>query len=378
MFTDAKDIRRFIKLGVFGDAGTGKTKFALSFPKPAVIDSDRGSLPYDDEFDFKFLDANHWPELLKAITWLEKGKHDFLSLIVDPMTVFYQDLVEMQVQERFNRSGKEQLIHADWGMIGRRWQNLLNRLIDLDMHVVLVMREKEEYESTVDPNTGQESRRRTGDQTYDAYKTTRYLFDYMFHLTTQENKKTKSCKFFCRVNKTRRHKEIAKFANFDITNKKGFDAIFKPVLHKILGGKNAAPPRKLDDDPAVTPRKEEPQVSKPKEEPADPLPAPQSMTESIADLTEFFGTGVSPDQPEATDEDRKVLFTRAGQLQWPDKQPFTSDDAKLMIKVAYKVDSSKELRKPQIDFLYNMFGKVLAGSARLERDIKGIPYVAVD
>jgi hypothetical protein len=47
-----------------------------------------------------------------------------------------------------------------------------------------------------------------------------------------------------------------------------------------------------------------------------------------------------------------------------------------MIRSLYGVESSKELRKPQTEFLHEEFGKVLAGRAFLNRDGEGTVYIA--
>jgi hypothetical protein len=86
------------------------------------------------------------------------------------------------------------------------------------------------------------------------------------------------------------------------------------------------------------------------------------------------------------------LMTRACEMRWPHDNKkcrkqncsenghihpwFKSADAKNMIRGIYGVESSKELRKPQVDFLYDEFGKVLSGRAFLDRDGQGSVYVA--
>lgn len=118
----------------------------------------------------------------------------------------------------------------------------------------------------------------------------------------------------------------------------------------------------------------------------------RTPTQHVGDLKRFFGLiPISPDQPSASLDDIKVLMTRAGDMRWPDdaakcrKQDcsekehahpyFKSTEAKTMIQFLYQAESSKQLRKPQIDFLYEEFGKVLSGRAFLDRDSQGNIYV---
>src|SRR4029077_8702061 len=122
---------------------------------------------------------------------------------------------------------------------------------------------------------------------------------------------------------------------------------------------------------------------------------PGTPEENIAALRNYFVgpiVPISPNQPEASLEDIKVLMTRANKMRWPDDgnrcrrqncslnghihPHFKTVDAKSMIGSLYKAESSKDLRKPQIDFLYESFGKVLSGAAFLSRDGQGTVYIA--
>jgi hypothetical protein len=149
-FTKAKKVKRYVKVALWGDKKSGKTRFGLSFPKPCVIDTERGTLLYADKYDFAVKDANRWQELLQALDALEKGGHEYETLVIDSLTIFWQDLIDVQIEYVKNRRGNEVLSTGDWGTIKRRWKSFINRLVDLNMHVVLVMREKDEYVNETD------------------------------------------------------------------------------------------------------------------------------------------------------------------------------------------------------------------------------------
>jgi hypothetical protein len=133
------------------------------------------------------------------------------------------------------------------------------------------------------------------------------------------------------------------------------------------------------------------------EEVSDPTEdlRPGTPEENVSAIGKFFLgpiIPINPDQPEASLEDIKVLMTRANKMRWPDDgnqcrrqgcemnghihPHFKTADAKSMIGSLYNAESSKELRKPQIDFLYESFGKVLSGAAFLDRDGQGTVYIA--
>jgi len=371
MFVKATKAKRFFKVALWGDKKSGKTLGALSFPKCSVIDGERGTLMYSDKFNFDVRDANHWTELLDTLDWLEKNEHGFMTLVIDPLTIFWQDLCDAQVEYVRNRRGNEILSTGDWGMIKRRWKAMLNRLIDLDMHVVLVMREKDQYDSYIDPKTGEEKSRRTGEHLMDAEKSTGYVFDFILHTYTEEAKKAKESKHMVQVDGSRRD-ELPKYAVYDITKKKLYDTLFAPMEAVLSGGKGekvrgGTPPAAPLGDPV------DPAAEKPAQE-GGGLPPASSMAESVGQILATFAPP-SPDEPVASGESIKVLMTRAGQLRWEDDTKFSSKDGKAMLKAFFRVDSTKDLKASQVDALYVKLGEVLAGRARLARDEKGIPII---
>ena len=385
MFIKAKKVKRYVKVALWGDKKSGKTRFALSFPKPCVIDTERGSLLYADRYDFDVKDANRWPELMQALDALENGGHDYQTLVIDSLTIFWQDLIDIQIEYIKNRRGNEILTNGDWGTIKRRWKSFLNRLVDLPMHVVLVMREKDEYVNETDARTGEDKSKKTGEHLPDAEKSTGYVFDFILHLITQEDKKSKTSKHKVIVDGSRRD-EIPKYTEYDITGKRGYDVIFKPIEANMLSGGEAKPRANPKESTQVTeapalPQQTAPAIPQQAAPAADQgegsaIPPKQSVAESVGDiLRTFAGPPADPSQPMASGEDIKVLMTRCGQMAWPNGEPFKSADGKALIKTVFKVEGTKELRKPQVDWLYEQFGKVLAGQAYLVRDEKEIPYI---
>lgn len=378
MFVKAERVRRHFKVALTGGWKTGKSRGALSFPNPAVIDTHRGTDLYDQKYDFQVLHAMKWAEMEAPINWLKKNatKEGIETVVFDDATTIYDDLINEVSLWRMNKSGSmAPLNQGDWGVIKRRWKGFLQMLLRLDLNVVLVIREKDEYQDARN-DQGQEVRKKTGEFIPDIDRQTLYLFDFQLRCYTEEDKKKGTSKHFIRVEGTR-HEKLPKYSVHDITGKFLYPELFEPI-------------RKLVEQGAPVP--EEP------EKPED-VPEANSMVENIREMKEKFGGEdmlgspvISEDQPEATLEDIKVLFTRANEMTWPDNDrkcrkqfckerghkhaDFSSQDGKALVRGHYNVESTKELRKPQTDFLYAEFGKVLAGMAYLDRDEKDIPYIA--
>lgn len=365
MFEESAKIRRYLKVALFGDGGSGKTRFVLSFPKVAVIDTEHGTDPYRGKYDFRVKHAGSWKELGTVIEWLEKNPEGIETFAIDSLTVFYQDLINDMVEHVKNKRGHEILSQTEWTIIKRRWAAFLNRLVKLPLHAVISMRERDEYEETTN-RQGEEVRKKTGNQLMDADKQTKYIFDVSLRCFTEENKKEKESKFLVRVDKTR-YDWMPKYAVYDITKKRAYDTLFVPYMDGLSGiapeimrtdvqSENTAPPE-APGEPAQT--------------------APPSTAQAIGDmLAKFCGPAIDPSQPEVSGEDLKVLMTRAGEMTWPDGSEFKSAEGKAMIKALFKIEKSKDLRKAQVDWLYQQFGDVLAGRARIERDQNGIPFIA--
>lgn len=413
-FEDPVKHKKYLKVAAFGKGGSGKTRFALSFPKPCVIDTEKGTDPYRGIYDFKVKFANRWRQLDSILKFC-RTQTLYETLIIDSATVFYADLIQEIVDYIKNKRGNETMTKGDWGIEKRRWAAFLNNLVELQMHVVLCFREKDEYEESVN-RAGEETLKKTGNFFPEADKVTEYLFDLAFRCYTEENKKEKSSKFLVACTKTRYNEWMPKYSVHDITKKRAFETLFGPHVGEMLD----APAAPMADQEPILIVPDQTPVEKTAEAiqavaqadpttiasaaaslatepgaPDDPVgPVPTATAEeNVAELVERFGiVKPSPDQPEATLEDIKVMMTRAGEMRWPDDDKkcrkqncsmnghihrwFKGADAKSMIRSMYGVESSKELRKPQVDFLYEEFGKVLSGRAFLDLDGQGTVYIA--
>ncbi len=418
-FEDPKEQKQYLKIAMSGDGGSGKTRALLSFPKVCVIDTEKGTLPYRGKYDFKVRVLNRWKQLDGILKWLRANPGVYETLAIDSATIFYLDLINDIVEYIKNKRNNEIMTTGDWGVQKRRWAAFLNQLIDLPMHVILSFREKAEYEDTTN-RLGEEVRKKTGEFLAETDRQTDYLFDLSYRCHTELNKKDKTTKFLMTCKKTR-FDWSPKYGIWDVTGKRVFAEYFAPHVGKMLDAPEAPAPQETEPltiGPDKTPVDEvrtaiktvaaadpdtvkaaadslanEPgaQDDPPTQEDRHPL---DTRTEdSCEELKRFFGVPpIDKTQPEATLEDIKVLMTKANGMSWPDddhkcrKQDckanghihphFKTAEGKSLIRSAYGVESSKELRKPQIDFLDVEFGKVLAGKAFLARDKEGTVYIA--
>lgn len=134
-----------LKVLVYGDKGSGKTIFSLSFPKIVAIDSENGMSWYEGTEDGKNLIAidntQSYQDLEDAIDDMEDGLAEELgaeTFVLDSESKVYQNIQEavMNVEERrAKKKGRDvmdtNLSVRSWGKIGQVSSKLQNMKIDM-------------------------------------------------------------------------------------------------------------------------------------------------------------------------------------------------------------------------------------------------------
>lgn len=123
----------------------GKSTFASTAPQPRLMldveagarflpinavtwDPIRESPPVPDgTWDTCVVAVRDYDVVLKTYAWLQSGKHQFKSVIIDSIS-------ELQVKCIDNLVGTEQMKMQDWGALLRHMSGLLRDLRDLTMH----------------------------------------------------------------------------------------------------------------------------------------------------------------------------------------------------------------------------------------------------
>jgi hypothetical protein len=130
---------------VYGESKVGKSSFAVTAPYPRLmLDVEGGhrflpvTIKYwdpmteepplaDGTWDTVVVKVNDYDVVMKAFQWLQSGKHQFKSLIIDSIS-------ELQVKCMDNIAGTEQMKMQQWGELLRHMGALLRDLRDLTMH----------------------------------------------------------------------------------------------------------------------------------------------------------------------------------------------------------------------------------------------------
>lgn len=164
-------LQKRLKAFFYGAAGVGKTTAAIQFPKPYLIDTEKGA---ENQQYKKILESqggvifqtSDFDDMMIEIRSLLTEKHDFKTLIIDPLTIVYSNLLdkaEKKVGSEFGRHYSEANKHI---------KHMINMLLRLDMNVIITSHAKNEY------GTGMTLL----GQTFDCYKKLDYLFDLVFEI----------------------------------------------------------------------------------------------------------------------------------------------------------------------------------------------------
>jgi len=182
-FRTASQHGRRLKLLLWGDSGAGKTTLALRFPGCVVIDLEGGTELYGGAFQFDVLKATTADELMAAVDWLLTHPHEYRTLVIDPITVYWDALQAKwgRIFLQRNKGGKGhhgefyELQPRDWTTLKAEFKELVRKLIALDMNVIVTARQKAQYADS--------GFMRVIGETFDGEKSLPYLFDTILHLT---------------------------------------------------------------------------------------------------------------------------------------------------------------------------------------------------
>lgn len=181
-------VSKKLKALLFGQAGVGKTMAAIQFPWPYVMDTERGAendqyvkaLEKANGAYFFTVDAD---EMIAEVCQLHSVKHRFKTLVIDPLTIVYNDLLDKSAQQLASKedpTGTAFSRHK--GPADRKLKHLLNLLLRLDMNIIITSHAKAKW-----ARNGREIVE-VG-QTFDCYPKLDYLFDLTLEIQKQGSRR---------------------------------------------------------------------------------------------------------------------------------------------------------------------------------------------
>lgn len=182
-----------LKALFYGGAGAGKTTAALQMPRPYVIDTEKGAVHYKEIIKRQngaVYYTNSLREIVEIVKALATEKHDYLTLVIDPVTTIWKyavDEAEARVGAKYGR-------HI--GEAKKLVTKLENYMSQIDMNVICTSRAKDVFN---------EDR-----QTMDAWKGLDYFFDIIIEIERQDNRKR-----FARIEKSRMPNRLEELSRFE-------------------------------------------------------------------------------------------------------------------------------------------------------------------
>lgn len=164
-------VQKRLKALFYGCAGVGKTTAAINFDRPYLIDTEKGStndqyIKILEEKGGAIFQTTDFDEIIKEVKALLTEKHPYKTLIIDPFTTVYNDLLDRSAIRNGTDFGRH-YIDAN-----KQVKHLLNLLLRLDMNVIITAHAKNEYGNNM----------AVLGQTFDCYKKLDYLFDLVFEI----------------------------------------------------------------------------------------------------------------------------------------------------------------------------------------------------
>jgi len=174
LFKKPKKADKRLKCLLFGAAGVGKTTAAIQFPRPAIIDTERGTEmdQYVDAINARegvVLRTASYETILDQIRMLAIEDHPYQTLVIDPISVVYDSIADAY-KKKVGTDFSKHIVEA-WS----DWKRLTLLLSALDMNVVMTAHSKNEW-------VNGES---TGHQTWDGPKKSDYWVDLIIEVTRQ-------------------------------------------------------------------------------------------------------------------------------------------------------------------------------------------------
>ncbi len=170
-------IEKRLKVFFYGKAGVGKTMTSIQFPKPYLIDTERGceNDQYVKTLSEKggvIFQTDDLDEIITEVKALITEEHDFKTLIIDSLTVVYQKVVDEEAVKP-SKDGKDPTAFGrHYTVANRKIKHLLTLCTRLDMTVIFTSHQKAIYNEKMQ-NLG---------NTFDCYKKMDYPFDLLIEI----------------------------------------------------------------------------------------------------------------------------------------------------------------------------------------------------
>lgn len=213
-----------LKAMFYGEMGTGKSTCACQFPFTAYIDTEDTASKKKyaqaiSDNQGQVLATGDFEEILSQVKELMSTKHEFKTLVIDSLTIPYDNL----------QADCERVVGNEFGRhvtaANKKMKLLVNLLLRIDMNVIVTCQAKKEYGNNMS----------VVGQTYSCYNRLGYMFDLVFETQVRGDK-------FYAVTKKSRIDEFPMNESFvfsydEVIKRYGAETIEKAVVTQELASK---------------------------------------------------------------------------------------------------------------------------------------------
>ena len=160
LFSQQSKLPVFLKMGLFGATGSGKTYTAtqvaiglhsyIKSDKPIFfLDTEGGSAYIQEKIKQNNISlatarTRAFSDLINAVNEAEKNSN---ILIIDSITHFWEEFCNTYSKKKEEKLGrKTALTIRDWNYLKQEWSNFTNRYINSNLHIIMCGRESAIYE----------------------------------------------------------------------------------------------------------------------------------------------------------------------------------------------------------------------------------------
>lgn len=154
IFHEARPQSAFLKMGIFGEAGTGKTftstriviglhKHIKSTQPVFFMDTETGSdfvrdkIKSETGFPLQIAKTRAFAELVKALDEIPPGS----ILIIDSITHYWNELIESYLK----KNQRTRLTLKDWQPLKATWREYSDRFINSPLHIIVAGRSADKW-----------------------------------------------------------------------------------------------------------------------------------------------------------------------------------------------------------------------------------------
>ena len=209
-----------LRVLLWGATGVGKTWLLLHFPGLLVLDSEGGTEPYHDIFDFASIPLKNIGQMVKTIEAFEAGTEinghntaNFKTLGIDSISDTWDFAQDFWARQLGGEEGEQsesglslyRLQAPDWRVVKADNRHIMRRATMLETNIVCTAHEKTEYKDNAYMVP-------TGRTTFDGEKKLERWFDTVIHLTIKDGEHIG----FCTKDRSRRLPMLQEFvATYD-------------------------------------------------------------------------------------------------------------------------------------------------------------------